>query len=143
MYRLYKGEETLSSGAHFEPGSGRLVIHDSCDHETMRHEATHQSMWGWTKPAYAWPLYAYWFQEGIADWYGTSKRSFDEKTQKWGYVLGKVNAGHVKSLIELRANKFQSKKLFGLKELIKTRYANKQKIIADGRELLILSLIHI
>jgi hypothetical protein len=139
LYRLYKGEKEVTSEAHFEPWSGRLVVHDSCDHETLRHETTHQSMWGWTEPKYATPLRSYWFQEGIAEWYGTSRRTWDEEKDRWGYVLGKVHADHVKRLLDLKANKFKQEKVFSLKELLRTRYADKPRIKENGQEGLIYS----
>ncbi|MAG54790.1 MAG: hypothetical protein CMJ83_00710 [Planctomycetes bacterium] len=135
MYQKYAG-----SGpgvlAHFEPSTGRLAVHDDCDHTTIMHEGTHQLMWFWTTRDGATNtnpgLRSYWFQEGVAEWYSGSHRTRNSDGQ-WAYDIGLLHAGRLSNLSALMGTAKDAKKLFNLKELVKCRYMHRGRITKTGR----------
>ena len=133
MYRRYSGQEDGPGGAyaHFEPMTGRLAVHDDCDHTTIMHEGTHQLMWAWTErkgPLSVMDLMgrSYWFQEGIAEWYGGAARTTAPDGQST-YEIGRIHGGRLDSIRRSQTNESKNQ-LFTIRELINTRYADKPTI---------------
>ena len=136
MYRKYSGQDGGAGGAyaHFEPMTGRLAVHDDCDHTTIMHEGTHQLMWAWTDRKGRPTLMdmmgrSYWFQEGIAEWYGGASRIVLPSGEST-YEIGKLHQGRLSSIRQSQTNEGR-KSLFTLRELIDTRYRDKP-IIESG-----------
>lgn len=136
MYRKYSGQDGGAGGAyaHFEPMTGRLAVHDDCDHTTIMHEGTHQLMWAWTdrkgRPTLMdMMLRSYWFQEGIAEWYGGASRTVLPSGEST-YEIGKLHQGRLGSIRQSQTTEGR-KALFNLRELIDTRYRDKP-IIENG-----------
>lgn len=137
MYLKYSGqeEEKAKAFAHFEPMTGRLAVHDDCDHLTIMHEGTHQLMWAWTErdsqtsanPAFR----SYWFQEGIAEWYGGAFRTVKADGSE-DYELGRLHMGRIDN-IRQRQGKETAGTLFNLRELLSARYLDRPRIEKEGR----------
>ncbi len=136
VYKKYAGEASTAY-AHFEPGTGRLAVHDDCSHTTIMHEGTHQLMWFWSKGNSSGVLSAarraYWFNEGIAEWYSGAARRRNADNTGWTYEIGLLHNGRIQGLSRYMS-KGDSKQLFNLKELIQTRYAHRAKIRRTHRE---------
>gem|GEM_PF-6261096 len=133
MYRRYSGQEDGPGGAyaHFEPMTGRLAVHDDCDHTTIMHEGTHQLMWAWTDRKGALSVAdlmsrSYWFQEGIAEWYGGASRTTAANGEST-YEIGRIHGGRLDSIRRSQTSESKNQ-LFTIKELINTRYADKPRI---------------
>lgn len=138
MYRRYSGQEDGPGGAyaHFEPMTGRLAVHDDCDHTTIMHEGTHQLMWAWTDrkgPLSVMDLMgrSYWFQEGIAEWYGGAART-TAPDGKSTYEIGRIHGGRLDSIRRSQTNESKNQ-LFTIRELVNTRYADKPTIEGGRR----------
>lgn len=136
MYKKYAGkEEKDTTFAHFEPMTGRLAVHDDCDHTTIMHEGTHQLMWAWTSNKRAQRINpagrSYWFQEGIAEWYGGAHR-YPKAGGGYDYEVGRLHLERVNGLARHQGREV-SNSLFTLKELIAATYGKRPKIEADGR----------
>jgi hypothetical protein len=135
MYLRYSGSPPMVY-AHFEPTTGRLAIHDDCDHTTVMHEGTHQLMWFWTKregdiTAIDYTERSYWFQEGIAEWYSGSAM-LPKEGGGYVYEIGLLQEGRLGNLgtsMDSRPNH-----LFNLKELMSARYGHRPKISRQGRD---------
>jgi len=129
MYEKYRGPGMAE--AHFEPGTGRMAVHDNCSRDTIMHEGTHQLFWFWTSKAAesrSNPLTrSYWFQEGIAEWYSGAQRKRNKDNTGWDYEIGHLHLGRMRH-IGSAMSKGQSKHLFNLKELLQLRKFHEPKL---------------
>lgn len=134
-YKQYSGlPPGTSTYAHFEPYSGRLAIHDDCDHTTVMHEGTHQLMFFWSKNRLNTGMRSYWWNEGVAEWYAGAKRVRDPESKEWKYLLNRVHQGRLSTLKQSFGHEQSQDKLYSLKELIATRYVpHKGEAEASGR----------
>jgi hypothetical protein len=92
-------------------------------------------MWAWTErkgaAASANPaLRSYWFQEGIAEWYGGAHRIIKPDGSR-EYEVGLMHLDRVSSIEKARGA--AGDRLFSIRELVSTRYLDRSKIEADGR----------
>ncbi len=136
MYKKYAGlPDDTTTLAHFEPMTGRLAVHDNCDVPTIMHEGTHQLMWAWTerktKDGTIMMARSYWFQEGIAEWYGGATR-IPKSTGGFDYEIGRLHAGRMSNIRSLQTSGGREK-LFKLKELLTRTYGHRPKLEKDGR----------
>ncbi|NRA97149.1 MAG: DUF1570 domain-containing protein [Planctomycetes bacterium] len=129
MYEKYRGPGMAE--AHFEPGTGRMAVHDNCRRDTIMHEGTHQLFWFWTSKnaeSRMNPLTrSYWFQEGIAEWYSGAQRARSADNSGWEYEIGHLHLSRMANLGSLMS-KGQSKNLFNLKELLQLRKFHEPKL---------------
>jgi hypothetical protein len=140
MYQNYAGNQGSGALAHFEPLTGRMAIHDSSDHTTRQHEGTHQLMWFWTARNPATNLNpglrSYWFQEGVAEWYSSSNR-YVKPDGTYGYKVGLMEAGRMRDFghmpTKTTIGQGAARPGFNIKELIQTRYADRDRIGTEGR----------
>ncbi len=65
--------EVSSVEAHFEPSNNMLVVHGECAVGTILHEGTHQLVHVCTPRPLPPHADSFWFQEGIAEWFGGSR----------------------------------------------------------------------
>lgn len=90
---------SVGTGAlgHFEHDTGRLMVSEGAGRDTLFHEGTHQLMAFYTQVdtvANFWSR-AYWFQEGVAEYFGGTSISLDPETKKWTYDLGVLQIGRL------------------------------------------------
>ncbi len=119
----------ISSAAHFEPWSKRLVTWaevDNTDSKTQKgisedevrttlfHEGTHQLMDFYTTQRLTNSGESLWFSEGIADYFGGHGRAWDTTDGRWRYEPGLINEGRVKELAEAKSGGY----LFKLEDLL-------------------------
>jgi hypothetical protein len=117
-----------------------MAIHDSSDHTTRQQEGTHQLIWFWTARNPATNLNpglrSYWFQEGVAEWYSSSNR-YVKPDGTYGYKVGLIEAGRMNDFGHMPTKttiaQGAARPGFNIKELIQTRYADREKIGAEGR----------
>lgn len=74
VYCSAGGGKGMGQLAHYEPSNNRLVIHKSCDMSTVLHEGTHQLVRSTVRRPLPWGADAFWFNEGIAEWFGHARR---------------------------------------------------------------------
>lgn len=131
MYQWYA--RNPGAYAHFEPLTGRLAVHDQCDHTTIMHEGTHQLMWAHSKITKQQILNrSFWYQEGIAEWYSGASRRMDPETGSWTYDIGAIHKGRMDDFKRYMTSE-RANKLFPLKELIGTTYKDRPQIAREGR----------
>jgi hypothetical protein len=77
---------------HFEHATGRLVLSDGTEQDTLMHEGTHQIIAFNTKAAAGFDFFrrSYWFEEGIAEYFAGSHREIDPTTKEWHYEIGDI-----------------------------------------------------
>jgi hypothetical protein len=114
--------------AHFEPGSGRLVLHRDCTHRTVMHEGTHQLFSRYSKNKVMHSRQSYWFEEGVAEWFGGANR-VPAGDGTWKYEIGVINGGRINSM---RAD--EEKTWFSVRELTKLTYADRDRWKQEGGE---------
>lgn len=136
QYDIYSGNPDGSGAlAHFEPNTGRMAIHDQCDHNTVMHEGTHQLFFAYigreAGQRISAVMQSYWFQEGMAEWYGNAKRN--REGDHWIYNIGTVDKGRMHAIERSMSERGREKLLFTIKELLPIKYADKPKIGAEGR----------
>jgi hypothetical protein len=136
MYKKYAGlDPNTTTFAHFEPLTGRLAVHDRCDHTTIMHEGTHQLMWAWTekksRAASNILTRSYWFQEGIAEWYGGAAR-LPKPDGGYDYEIGLLHEARLNNIRQYQTQEGR-KRLFTLRELLTRTYAHRPSIEANGR----------
>ena len=96
QYARKRGADRGSLG-HFEPWTGRLVVNDGTNIGTVFHEGTHQLVAYNTerKTGTRYRLESYWFQEGVAEFFGANHRYLDPKTKDWRYEIGLLQTGRI------------------------------------------------
>lgn len=109
----------VTSGAHFEPWSNRLVCYrqkPETDREIVFHEGTHQIVEFAIKTAgsYRGMTQSLWFSEGIADYFGGHGKEWDAEKREWRYLPGMINKERVAALVD---GKIQNS-LFSIEELL-------------------------
>ncbi len=117
-YNKGTGKGAMKALAHFEPDTGRLVLNRNVDHEVVLHEGTHQLFARYSETQMPFALRSYWFQEGVAEYFGGSNRWLD-KNNEWFYEVGVLQMGRLGSI------RTYDDKLFTLGELLSTTYTNK------------------
>ena len=144
MYQAYAGNAGSGALAHFEPMTGRLVLHDTCDVSTRRHEGTHQLMWFWTGDNGAGKnpnTRSYWFNEGLAEWYGAANR-IPTEDGSYEFVTGRIDVGRMGSFKHLdptdRASQSTSAlTAFNLSDLLELTYGDRSKPEVNRRTSLV------
>ena len=115
---------------HFEHETGRLILSDETETDTLLHEGTHQIIAFNTSNASAnFLARPYWFEEGIAEFFAASFRTVDPKTKAWRYEIG--------NLLQVgRLNGWQQtkKKAYKLYDLMGLTYRDRQKNTSAGDE---------
>jgi|GEM_PF-6036697 len=112
----------VTSGGHYEPWSNRLVVYRSKveqERETLFHEGTHQLVEAAMKTAGTdkGMRQAFWFSEGIADYFGGHAREWDSAEAKWRYIPGTINPERIDTLVKSK----ERGSLFPLAELLEYR----------------------
>lgn len=112
----------VTSGGHYEPWSNRLVVYKSrteAERETLFHEGTHQLVEAAMKTAGSdkGMRQAFWFSEGIADYFGGHAREWDGIEKRWRYIPGTINPERIDSLVKAK----ERGSLFTLAELLEYR----------------------
>ena len=74
VYCAAGGGKGMGQLAHYEPSNNRLVIHKACDMSTVMHEGTHQLVRTTVRRPLPWGADSFWFNEGIAEWFGHARR---------------------------------------------------------------------
>jgi hypothetical protein len=99
-YRTYNaatgGPQTPGVLAHFEHESGRLVVHRQCDFTTIMHEGTHQLLRETHALRPAFLRRSYWFQEGVAEWFGGSSQKVVDGD--FTYEVGLLRVGRLEGM---------------------------------------------
>jgi hypothetical protein len=128
----------VSSQAHFEPFSKRLVVWkdpDSTDSNrpraisedevrtTLFHEGTHQLVDYYTKTRASNLDESLWFSEGIADYFGGHGRVWDETEGVWRYEPGLINEERVRGVGDAKEGGY----LFKLRDLLAYRRADYER----------------
>jgi hypothetical protein len=111
--------------AHYEPPSGRLVLNRGVNHEVIIHEGTHQIFDKYTDNKLPHPRQSFWFQEGIAEWFGGSNR-LQAKDGSWTYETGVLLDGRLDEWRHLE------KSLFTLGDLLQQTYGKRNEYILQG-----------
>ncbi|HYC77058.1 MAG TPA: hypothetical protein VEI02_05460 [Planctomycetota bacterium] len=114
--------------AHFEPQSGRLVLHRNCTHRTVMHEGTHQLFSRYAKNKVAHHRQSFWFEEGIAEWFGGANRIAAENGQ-WRYEIGVMHPGRIGAMRGMKEDKY-----FKIRDLVNLTYADRDKWKQQGGE---------
>lgn len=130
-YRQYAVGKTLSGAlGHFEHGSDRIVLSDEAERDTMFHEGTHQLMTYHTKgdSIRNFLSRSYWFQEGVAEYFGGTAVYLDKKTKELRFELGVLQSGRLNFW---RGNEEQQ---YSLWDLIGLTFADRQVNIAEGKQ---------
>lgn len=130
-YHQYAVGKTLSGAlGHFEHGSDRIVLSDQAQRDTMFHEGTHQLMTYHTKgdSIANFLSRSYWFQEGVAEYFGGTNAFLDKKTKELRFELGVLQSGR---LNYWRSNEEQA---YSLWDLIGLTFADRQVNIAEGKQ---------
>jgi hypothetical protein len=117
--------------AYFEWLSKRLVLHDECDFTTRLHEGTHQLFSAYAKqPDSAGDVVAqfqkqsYWFQEGIAEWFGGATRI--NAGGKWKYEVGMLQPDRLLQTLDTEMGR---KSRFRLRDLLNLTYRSRTGIL--------------
>lgn len=117
------------SEAHFEPETGRLLCHaDSKNDNTMIHEGTHQIFHHYAENQAEFNANSFWFQEGVAEWFGGADRSVKDK--QWIYHLGRLQEDRIRFL---EAPEHLKTDRFTLEELIKLTYEARNDFQSKGQ----------
>ena len=130
-YRQYAVGKTLSGAlGHFEHGSERIVLSDQAERDTMFHEGTHQLMTYHTKgdTIANFLSRSYWFQEGLAEYFGGTSVYTDKETKKLRFQLGVLQGGRLEYW---RQNEQHAYKLW---DLIGLTFFDRQKNISEGKQ---------
>jgi hypothetical protein len=127
-YQEYKKQMGMTSKAqaHYEPATGRLALNRGVDHEVVIHEGTHQVFDKYTKSKLPHIRQAYWFQEGIAEWFGGSSR-IQAKDGSWTYEIGRLQDGRLDYM-----RRVEEPKHFKLAELLTQTYDDRIKYEDQG-----------
>ena len=112
----------VTSGGHYEPWSNRLVVYRSKteqERETLFHEGTHQLVEAAMKTAGTdkGMRQAFWFSEGIADYFGGHSREWDGAEKRWRFIPGTINPERIDTLVKSK----ERGNLFTLAELLEYR----------------------
>lgn len=112
----------VTSGGHYEPWSNRLVVYRSRaeqERETLFHEGTHQLVEAAMKTAGSdkGMRQAFWFSEGLADYFGGHAREWDGAEKRWRYVPGTINPERIDALVKSK----ERGNLFTLADLLEYR----------------------
>jgi hypothetical protein len=92
------------------------------------HEGTHQVFDKYTRKRLPHLRQAYWFQEGIAEWFGGSSR-IQAKDGSWTYEIGRLLDGRLDYMNDVAADK-----LFKLSVLLTQTYDDRVKYEGQGGE---------
>jgi hypothetical protein len=128
-YNKSIGNVGMNVLAHYEPTSGRLVLNRGVNHEVVIHEGTHQIFDKYTKNMLPHPRQSFWFQEGIAEWFGGSNR-LQAKDGSWTYETGVLLEGRLGEWRTLEEHEFK------LADLLQQTYTkrNEYMIQPDGQK---------
>ena len=111
--------------AHFEHDKGRLVVYSETDPGTLLHEGTHQLFWFHARVKSDFNEQSYWFQEGVAEWFGGARRTVNKETREWDYEVGLLQEkriGRKSTYKQFFARRYK------LEELIELTYADRGKM---------------
>lgn len=127
-YREYNksiGNTGMNVLAHYEPGSGRLALNRGVNHEVIIHEGTHQIFDKYTKNMLPHPKQSFWFQEGVAEWFGGSNR-LQDKDGSWTYETGVLLDERLTSWRSLESSQFK------LADLLNQTYGKRNEYLLQG-----------
>ena len=131
-YRAYAVKRGADKGAigHFEHDTGRLLVSEETERDTLFHEGTHQIIAFNTgeRIRVDFLTRSYWFQEGVAEYFGATHIELDPATNKWKYELGRLQMGRLSSW---RNNEHKAYKLWDLLDLT---YRTREKNKTEGNE---------
>ncbi len=131
-YQQYAAKRGADSGAvgHFEHDTGRLLVSDETDRDTLFHEGTHQVIAYNTKGRLqvAFLNRSYWFQEGVAEYFGATSVSLDPETKKWVYTMGLLQEGRLSWWRQNERNAYP------LWDLLALTYGDREKNKTSGNE---------
>ena len=137
-YRLYAQKRGADSGAvgHFEGSTGRLMVNEGTSIDTIFHEGTHQLIHFNTKknqrqdgPQKTWAQRSYWFEEGVAEYFGGNHRFVDkDRIDGWGYEIGLLHIGRIEQWRK------DEHKAFKLWDLLSLKYTNRESHKATDNE---------
>lgn len=129
-YRTYNaatgGPQTPGVLAHFEHESGRLVVHRQCDFTTIMHEGTHQLFAKHTRSAPAFLRRSYWFQEGVAEWFGGSSQKVGSDGA-FTYEVGLLQVGRLEGMRSISVDDY-----FSVSELVQRTYGDRMMYESMG-----------
>ena len=129
-YRTYNkatgGPQTPGVLAHFEHESGRLVVHRQCDFTTIMHEGTHQLFAKHTRSAPSFIRRSYWFQEGVAEWFGGSSQKVDSQGN-FTYQVGLLQVGRLEGMRSIPEADY-----FSVNELVQRTYGDRMLFESMG-----------
>ncbi len=114
--------------AHFEPEKGRLIVHNDTDFKTILHEGTHQLFHRYRKNAPAFQDQSFWFEEGVAEWFGGARRTVNAQTGGWNYELGLLQSDRFKGIKALVKDGTH----FPLDQLITATYRDRDAGLANN-----------
>lgn len=122
------GSVGISALGHYEHGSGRLMVSEGAGRDTLFHEGTHQLVAYYTQvdTIATFLSRSYWFQEGVAEYFGGTSISLDPETKKWNYDLGVLQVGR---LGWWRGNEH---KAYSLWDLLGLSFSDREKNRANG-----------
>lgn len=126
-YYEYGKKIGASPGAvgHFEPASGRLFVSDTTEIDTTIHEGTHQLVAFNRRSMAGWQMKSYWFEEGVAEFFGGNHRVYDPKLGKSTYEIGRLQKDRINYW---RQNE---KKAYSLHDLLSLTKADERKNRSD------------
>lgn len=130
-YREYAVGKTLAGAlGHFEHGTDRIVLSDEVGRDTLFHEGTHQLVTQYTKGGRMNDFLgdSYWFQEGVAEYFGGTAVYTDPETKELRFELGVLQIGR---LNYWRQNENDT---YSLWDLIGLTFADRQANIVSGRQ---------
>ena len=110
---------------HFEPASGRLFVSDTTEIDTTIHEGTHQLVAFNRRSFSGWQMKSYWFEEGVAEFFGGNHRIYDVKLGKSTYEIGRLQKDRINYW---RQNE---KKAYSLLDLLSLTKADERKNRSD------------
>jgi hypothetical protein len=126
-YNKAIGNTGLRAAAHYEPQTGRLALNRGVNHEVIIHEGTHQLFDKYTSKMLPHPAQSFWFQEGIAEWFGGSNR-LQAKDGSWTYETGVLLDGRLGEWRALEEAEFK------LPDLLDQTYGKRNDYIMKGGE---------
>ncbi len=130
-YRQYAVGKTLQGAlGHFEHGSDRIILSDEAGRDTMYHEGTHQLITYHTKgdTVSNFLSRSYWFQEGVAEYFGGTAAFLDPKTKELRFELGVLQGGR------LNGWRQNEEAAYTLWQLLGLTFADRQMNIANGKQ---------
>ncbi|MCA9321073.1 MAG: DUF1570 domain-containing protein, partial [Planctomycetes bacterium] len=131
-YAQYAAKTGLGSGAvgHFEHTSGRLFVSDETERDTLFHEGTHQLIAYNTRGRMMADFLSrsYWFQEGVAEYFGATSVSIDPDTKAWKYEMGLLQEGRLSYWRQNEA------KAYSLWDLLAITYRTREENKGAGDE---------